>query len=70
MVCLLCSPSQSVPTPAPSATGCVGWCFPRRPAALGPARGACSCAPPPHTERPRCLASAATALLFLLPPHM
>ena len=24
----------------------------------------------PHTERPRCLASAATALLFLLPPHM
>ena len=23
-----------------------------------------------HTERPRCLASAATALLFLLPPHV
>ena len=28
------------------------------------------CAPPPNTERPRCLASAATALLLLLPPRM
>ena len=26
--------------------------------------------PPPHTERHRCLASAASALLYLLPPHM
>ena len=38
--------SLRIPTPTPSATGCVGWCFPRRPAALGPARGACSCGSP------------------------
>ena len=44
--------SLRIPTPAPSATGCVGWCFPRRPAALGPARGACSCAPPPTPSAP------------------
>ena len=42
----------SFPTPAPSATGCVGWCFPRRPAALGPARGACSCGPLPTPSAP------------------
>ena len=28
--------SLRVPTPTSSATGCVGWCFPRRPAALTP----------------------------------
>ena len=35
--------SRRISAPTFSATGCVGWCFPRRPAALGPARGACSC---------------------------
>jgi len=40
------------PHPQSSATGCVGWCFPRRPAALGPARGACSCGLPPTPSAP------------------
>ena len=44
--------SLRIPTPAPSATGCVGWCFPRRPTALGPARGACSCGLPPTPSAP------------------
>ena len=46
--------SLRIPTPTPSATGCVGWCFPRRPAALGPARGAgaCFCGLPPTPSAP------------------
>ena len=40
------------PRPMPSTTGCVGWCFPRRPAALGSARGACSCGLPPTPSAP------------------
>ena len=35
--------SLRVSAPTSSATGFVGWCFPRQPAALGPAHGACSC---------------------------
>ena len=51
------------PKPRPRVAACVSP--PPRPQPRAAWAGAF-----PHTERPRCLASASTALLFLLPPHM
>ena len=76
VVCLLCSPSQSYvlqpsyPHPHALSHGLRGLVLSQTPRRLGPRSRCLLLWPPPHTERPRCLASAATALLFLLPPHM
>ena len=45
-------PPRPQPRAAWAGAGCAGWCFPRRPAALGPARGACSCGHPPTPSAP------------------
>ena len=51
--------------------GLRGLVLSQKPRRLGPrSRRLLLCPPHTHTERPRCLASAATALLFLLPPRM
>ena len=44
--------SLRVPTPTPSATGCVGLCFPRRPHRIGDPRSALACGRPPTLSAP------------------
>ena len=60
------------PPPRPQPRAAWAGAFPDAPPPWAPLAVPAPVPPPPHhhTERPRCLASAATALLFLLPPHM
>ena len=60
----------SYPHPRALSHGLPGLVLSQTPRRLGPRSRCLLLCPPTHTERPRCLASAATALLFLVPPHM